>query len=162
MSDRTAHVCVRCGGQFVMALKSGELARVGYASLQPGQWGRFANLPVHLEAVKALQSLGVTAMRQGGSFELSANMNWQPQRGPAWMRPSSVDGNWGHAVVSGWGMFEMIDLATAMGITPIITTYFKIEPEDYANLVEYCWGNTSTRWGALRASDGHPQPYLVK
>lgn len=30
------------------------------------------------------------------------------------------------------------------------------------SLIEYCWGNASTRWGALRIADGHPQPYRLR
>eukprot|EP00928_Gymnodinium_smaydae_P075106 TRINITY_DN58111_c0_g1_i1.p1 TRINITY_DN58111_c0_g1~~TRINITY_DN58111_c0_g1_i1.p1 ORF type:complete len:673 (+),score=94.79 TRINITY_DN58111_c0_g1_i1:51-2069(+) len=162
MSDRTAHTCVKCGGQFVITLRRGASVSVGYASLQPGSWGRFKGLPVHLDTVKALQSIGVTVIRQGGTFELGANMAWKNQRGPVWKRVSSVDGNWNHADVSGWGMFEIIDLAAAMDTVPIITTYYKIDPEEYADLVEYCWGNASTKWGAIRVADGHPRPYAVK
>ena len=33
---------------------------------------------------------------------------------------------------------------------------------DMADLVEYCYGNASTRWGAQRIQDGHPAPYRVK
>lgn len=27
---------------------------------------------------------------------------------------------------------------------------------------EYCMGNTSTKFGALRASHGHPEPFQIK
>ena len=32
-------------------------------------------------------------------------------------------------------------------------------PQDYADLVEYCWGDNSTEWGKLRHEDGHPAEY---
>ena len=28
--------------------------------------------------------------------------------------------------------------------------------------LEYCMGDTTTRYGALRASDGHPEPFKIK
>jgi alpha-L-arabinofuranosidase len=31
-----------------------------------------------------------------------------------------------------------------------------------ADLVEYCWGNTTTTWGKMRVADGHPEPYRLK
>ena len=34
--------------------------------------------------------------------------------------------------------------------------------QDARDWVEYCNGNTSTIWGALRAARGHPEPYNVK
>ena len=30
---------------------------------------------------------------------------------------------------------------------------------DYADLVEYLFGNDTTKWGAQRIEDGHPVPY---
>lgn len=32
-------------------------------------------------------------------------------------------------------------------------------PDDLADLVEYMFGDVSTRWGQRRGADGHPQPY---
>lgn len=55
----------------------------------------------------------------------------------------------------------MIDLCNAAGIEIIITLSENQSPEDWADLVEYCWGNSSTTWGAQRAADGHPDPYRV-
>ena len=60
------------------------------------------------------------------------------------------------------GSFEMIDLANAMDIEPVITTHCEITPQDYADLVEYAWGNSSTTWGKIRVQDGHPDPYRVR
>ena len=36
--------------------------------VQPGEWGRFAGLPVKKEAVEWLQAMGTTLLRVGGSF----------------------------------------------------------------------------------------------
>ena len=46
MSDRSAHICVRCGGKFSITLASGGPINVGFASLMPGAWGRYEGLPV--------------------------------------------------------------------------------------------------------------------
>ena len=35
-------------------------------------------------------------------------------------------------------------------------------PQSFAQLVEYCWGNTSTPMGAKRSADGHPDPYRIR
>ena len=55
-----------------------------------------------------------------------------------------------------WGFFEFIDLATALGIPSVVSTFAEVEPQEYANLVEYCFGNESTPFGKLRHVDGHP------
>lgn len=50
-------------------------------------------------------------------------------------------------------------MCNALDITPIITTYCGITPEEYADFVEYMWGSEHTDMGMLRIMDGHPQPY---
>ena len=87
------------------------------------------------------------------------------------------------------GPFEVIDMATAMGAEPIITTTSSSTPESFADLVEYCWvcnivrtcnqhtcsdktlasmgggmsqGNETTAMGRKRVADGHPAKYQLK
>jgi hypothetical protein len=55
MSDRTAHVCVQCSGQFVMSLTEPGKVNLDFVYLAPGPWGRFQGLPVLAEGVKWLQ-----------------------------------------------------------------------------------------------------------
>lgn len=60
-------------------------------------------------------------------------------------------------------------MCRAAGFEPIITTTAQdtsgaskcCAPDDMADLVEYCYGNSSTEWGRLRIADGHPDPYDV-
>ena len=89
MSDRSAHICVRCGGKFSITLASGGPINVGFASLMPGAWGRYKGLPVRLDAALLLQKMGIRAMRQGGSFADDADMKWTNWRGTVWRRPSA-------------------------------------------------------------------------
>ena len=35
-------------------------------------------------------------------------------------------------------------------------------PDEFADLVEYCWGNSSTTQGAKRIADGHPALYRLR
>lgn len=53
-------------------------------------------------------------------------------------------------------------MCNALGIEPIITTTDTTSAAGFADLVEYCWGNTTTPQGAKRAADGHPETYNVK
>jgi hypothetical protein len=46
MSDRSAHVCIMCKGQFVMALEEPGEVHLDFVYLAPGQWGRLPGLPV--------------------------------------------------------------------------------------------------------------------
>eukprot|EP01050_Picozoa_sp_SAG11_P016156 SAG11_NODE_2170_length_3724_cov_2.188690_5_plen_321_part_00 len=58
VSDRSAHVCVRCGGQFTLSLETAGELNLDYVYMSPGEWGRFAGLPVLAEGVKWLQVHG--------------------------------------------------------------------------------------------------------
>jgi alpha-L-arabinofuranosidase len=176
----TAHVCIKCGGQFVVALVSDSAGGapgsnevwIDYVVLQPGDWGRFHGLNARKDVAETLQTMGVKAIRLGGSFcsvteDNGVYYQWQKWTGPVWSRPS-VGAHWdsygGNAynLIGGWGPFEMIDYAVALGAEPIITTTETSTPGEFADLVEYCWGNASTKMGAQRIADGHPAPYKLK
>ena len=54
-------------------------------------------------------------------------------------------------------------LCEYIGAEPLICVRWTgKQPEDAAAEVEYANGSTETRWGALRAKNGHPAPYHVK
>lgn len=57
------------------------------------------------------------------------------------------------------GFFEFIDLATALGIPSVVSTFAEVSAQSYADLVEYCFGNETTPFGKLRHADGHPAVY---
>ena len=45
--------------------------------------------------------------------------------------------HWGHDLEGGWGPFEMIDMANAAAIEPVMTTFaVGVPPEDMADLCE--------------------------
>lgn len=56
-----------------------------------------------------------------------------------------------------------MDYANAVGIEPVITLAYDINTvTDWADLVEYCWGDATTTYGSLRINeDAHPAPYNV-
>ena len=70
----------------------------------------------------------------------------------------------GHDLEGGFGPFEMIDMANAAGIDPVMTTFaVGVAPEEMGDLVEYCYGSADTAWGRVRiVEDRHPAPYEVK
>ena len=97
--------CQRCGGELALGLtKPGEAVSLDFAALHPGEWGRFAGLEVRKDAVEMLQSMGITAMRQGGSFADAAYYFWKDWRGRKWERPS-LGAFWSWSYESSWGPF---------------------------------------------------------
>jgi hypothetical protein len=146
----TQHVCIQCGGQVTVALVapadgSAAEANVNYVVLQAGEWGRFKGLDARRDVADSLASMGVRVIRLGGSFCSVAKddgeyYQWQRWTGPVWERPS-VGAHWdsygGNAynLIGGWGPFEMIDYAVALGAEPVITTTMTSSPDEFADLV---------------------------
>jgi len=158
MGPGAGHICVKCAGQFKIGIQGTGTVNIGYVYLQPGTWGRYKGLPVLQSAVDTLTQMGITSIRQGGTF--SQQIVWKAWRGPPTQR-ASMGMTWGSSLISGWGLFEMIDLCNAAGIEPIITLSESQSNQDWSDLVEYCYGNSTTQWGAQRIADGHPNPYVV-
>jgi hypothetical protein len=160
-----AHICVRCGGELLIGLwQPGEVA-VGYTSLMPGPWGRLLSadgvtyLPILKSAGDVLTAMGVTLIRAGGS--VSQSMRWRDWRGPAWNRPA-LGQNWGLSLLESLGPFEIADMCAALGIVPAITLAYDLNDDvDWADLVEYAWGDETTTLGRRRARDGHPAVYNI-
>ena len=150
--------CLKCSGEVQLLLTAPGVAHVGYVFLSPGSWGTLEGLPVRLDTVQRLQQMGVTAIRQGGTY--ARTMYWKQWRGPAAFRPSNGH-VWGNSLISGWGPFDFIDMCEAAGIQPIVTLAEDQPGDDWADLVDYLWGGPNTTWGAQRAADGHPDPYVV-
>lgn len=167
MGMNPGHVCVRCGGEFVIGLSAPTTTSpvwVGYVDFAVGSWGTFGpNGVARKSTVDAVVgTMGVTAIRQGGA--VSVGMKWKDFRGAPWMRPS-MQRSWnGDLLMANWGPFEFLDMAAAAGVEATLTFDYQLNTvNDWADLVEYCWGNETTAWGAVRIfNDSHPEPYIIR
>lgn len=172
--DQKGHSCIKCEGQFSVTLNQPGTVFLAYAFLQPGSWGRLGDLPVNKGASDTLLKMGVSLMRQGGSFVSVHNpdskspnsmspFRWQDWTGPPWSRPSR-GATWGQALIEGWGPFEAIDMCNELDIEPVISVGMESSPADMADLIEYCWGETTTTMGKKRELDfpGHTAPFRVR
>lgn len=102
-----AHVCVRCGGEFVVGVVIPEgqspataalSAYFGLTMLQPGTWGRVPGVAALASAAATLQAMGVRSIRQGGTY--SQTIAWKDWRGPLETRPSMI-ATWGDSFMGG-------------------------------------------------------------
>ncbi len=130
------------------------------ASLMPtdtvGGWRR--------DVVEALRALKPGIIRFGGSALDDPNLgefNWRDSVGdPDTRRPFRA---WGGLQPTGPGLEEFVQLCHAAGAEPLICArYTKSSPEEAAAEVEYFNGGPNTPLGALRAKNGHPEPYHVR
>lgn len=122
----------------------------------------------------------------GGCTSESASMekswNWKNSIGPLEQRPGSTRNRWFYKNDLYFGLDEYFQLCEDLGAEPVYTTSAgiderpnvplwyavcpldKMQPiiDDILDLLEYCNGSTSTKWGTKRAANGHPAPYNLR
>ena len=99
--------------------------------------------------------------------------DWKKTIGPLVDRPGH-QGPWFYWSTDGLGLLEFLEWCEDLHVEPVLAVYAgyslggshvatgkDLEPYVQSALdeVEYVTGDTSTRWGAERARDGHPAPF---
>ena len=153
--------------------KTDQLARV--ALLFPGR-GR-----IWLDQVSLLPGDAVNGVRRdvfdrvkalrpafirwpGGN--VAQDYRWMWAVGPRDRRFTWINLSWKNELEpSDFGTDEFIQFARAVGAEPSITVNVEGRGADVAEAatwVEYCNGPATSKYGAMRAANGHPEPYGVK
>jgi alpha-N-arabinofuranosidase len=97
----------------------------------------------------------------GGNF--LSDWNWYDSVGDIDNRPPMYDYAWNAMQTNDVGMNEFMTLCKLIGTKPYITVNAGFgDAHSAAEEVEYINGSVNTRLGAMRAHDGHPEPYHVK
>jgi alpha-L-arabinofuranosidase len=97
----------------------------------------------------------------GGNF--ISDWDWHNSVGDTDKRPPVFDSAWHAVQPNDVGMDELMTLCRLIDVDPYITVNAGFgDAHSAAEEVEYMNGATSTRWGALRAKNGHSEPYHVK
>jgi hypothetical protein len=148
-------------GRFAIKLKQPGAITIGYAFLQPGEWGRFKGLPVRREVAEGMIEEGFTILRYGGSMVNAPEYRWKKMIGPRGQRPP-YHGTWYSYASNGWGIPDFLNFCEAAGILGVPDFNVNETPQDMADFIEYANGPTNTVWGARRLADGHPRPYGLK
>jgi len=125
------------------------------ASLMPedtlGGWRR--------DVVEAVRDLKPGIIRFGGSA--TEYFDWRDTIGdPDRRKPFRA---WGGLQPTGPGLEEIVQFCRAVGAEPLICVRFTGRtPKEAADEVEYFNGAPDTPMGALRAKNGHPEPYGIR
>ncbi len=97
----------------------------------------------------------------GGNF--LSDWNWYDGIGDRDRRPPMFDYAWNAMQTNDVALDEFMTLCKLIGTEPYITVNAGFgDAHSAAEEVEYMNGSVQTRLGALRARDGHPEPYHVK
>jgi alpha-N-arabinofuranosidase len=113
----------------------------------------------------------------GGNFlegqHLNEHFDWKQTVGPLVDRPGH-QAPWMYRSTDGMGLLEMLTWCEDLHMEPLLAVFSgyaldqthinpgkDLEPyvQDALDEIEYVTGDASTRWGAMRARDGHPAPF---
>lgn len=107
-----------------------------------------------------------------GDF-IKERFNWKETIGPLVDRPTHRS-PWNYQSSDGMGLLEFLEWCEDLKVEPVLAVYAgyslkgehvepgpELEPyiQDALEEIEYVAGDTSTKWGAVRARDGHPAPF---
>jgi len=113
------------------------------------------------DVVKALQDSKPYIVRFGGST--IETFEWTDTIGNWDKRAPFSDDPWGGLQDNFVGPEETVQLIQHVGAEPLLCVRWTgRSPQDAADEVEYFNGSAETKWGQLRAKNGHPAPYNVK
>lgn len=132
--------------------------RVGATSLMPDD-----NLKgFRQDTIALLKALNSGVYRlPGGNF--ISGYDWQDAVGNPDKRPPIWDYAWNALQPNDVGTDELMTLCDLLGVEPYlcVNTGFG-EPRSAAEIVEYVNGPVTSRFGKMRADNGHAEPYGVK
>ncbi len=113
------------------------------------------------DVIEAIRALKPRCLRFGGSAVIF--YDWQKGIGDPDSRVPFPNQPWGRMEPNDVGIDEFLRLCEFVDAEPLVCASYNVgTPEDAAAQVEYCNGAVDTKWGALRAANGHPEPYGVK
>ena len=115
----------------------------------------------------------------GGNYlegdHIADRFDWKKMIGPMVDRPTHPS-PWSYHSSDGLGLLEFLEWCEDLKIQPVLAVYAgysmaqehvtpgpDLEPyvQDALDEIEYVSGATDTKWGAVRAKNGHPEPFKL-
>ena len=147
--------------RFAILLTGQGTVWIDQVSLLPGD----AVGEVRADTFERVKALRPSFIRYPGG-NVAQDYHWQWGIGPRDARPAWINLSWKNEIEpSDFGTDEFIQFARAAGAEPSITVNVDgrgATAAEAAAWVEYCNGPATSTYGAMRAKNGHPEPYRVK
>jgi alpha-N-arabinofuranosidase len=132
-----------------------------HVSLLPGD----AEGGVRHDVEQKIAALRPAFIRWPGG-NVAQDYHWQWGIGPRDQRPLWINASWRNELEpSDFGTDEFIQFARRVGAEPSITVNVEgrgATADEAVAWVEYCNGSSASKYGAIRAANGTPQPFQVK
>ncbi|KAJ5675272.1 uncharacterized protein N7477_005206 [Penicillium maclennaniae] len=158
---------------------SGGSLDFNFISLFPPTWNNRPN-GMRRDLMQALSDLGPKFLRFPGGNNLEGDTidgrwKWNETIGPLIDRPGRAT-TWGYEETSGMGLVEYMEWCDDLGMEPILAVWaglalngdavpeadIDIYVQDALNELEFLTGSVHTKYGALRAKYGHPDPWTIR
>ena len=116
----------------------------------------------------------------GGNYlegdRIETRFDWKKMIGPLVDRPTHPT-TWSYHSSDGMGLLEFLEWCEDLHMEPVLGVYAgyslggqvvkpgpDLEPyvQEALDEIEYVTGGTDTKWGAVRARDGHPAPFNLR
>jgi alpha-L-arabinofuranosidase len=111
---------------------------------------------------------------EGGNYLRNA-FRWKDTVSGIADRPGHLNDMWSYWSSDGLGYHEFLQLSEDLGAEPLFDvnvgmSHKEVEPMDHMDMwvqdaldaIEYANGPVTSKWGALRAKNGHPAPFNLK
>ncbi len=111
---------------------------------------------------------------EGGRIE--TRFDWKKMIGPLVDRPTHPS-TWSYHSTDGMGLLEFLEWCEDLRMQPVLALFagyslggqvVKAGPDlqsyvlDALDEIEYVTGGAETKWGSVRAKDGHPAPFVLR
>ena len=133
-----------------------------------------------IDIMEKLSAMRPTFLRfPGGNYvegnSLETRFDWRKTIGPLVERPTHPS-PWRYQSTDGMGLLEFLEWCEDLKMQPVLAVFAGytlnsqvVRPgpdleryvQEALDEIEYASGGTDTKWGALRARDGHPAPFNV-
>jgi alpha-N-arabinofuranosidase len=167
--------------RFMLVINSPGTIWFNLVSLFPPTWHHRPN-GNRIDLMQKLDDMKPGFLRfPGGNYlegsSLATRFPWKETLGDLTNRPGHTC-CWGYRSSDGMGLLEFLEWAEDLKAQPVLAVYagYSLPPKsdlvkpgadlqpyvaDALNEIEYVIGDTSTKWGARRAADGHPAPFKL-
>jgi len=133
------------------------------------------------DLMEMMAAMHPTFLRMPGGNYLEGDtvkerFDWKKTIGPWTDRPTH-NGPWKYRSSDGMGLLEFLQWCEDLKVEPVLAVYAgyslqkeivkagpDLEPyvQDALDEIEYVTGATTTKWGAVRAQNGHPEPFKLR
>ena len=149
-------------GRFSILLDGVGEVYLGYAFLEPGEWGRYKGLHVRADVAKEIKNAGIKVLRFGGCMANAADWKWKKMIGKVEER-TPYKGWWYGYSSYGFGIIEFMDLCEALGVEYVPDFNGWETPEDMSDFARFAFGtDPSDEWVMRRIEMGRKEPYNLK